>query len=1237
VKRTLLIIAAVLAIVTLALTVLLTSEAALHWVFARAGALVPGELRVQELRGDLLGPIRARGVVYRDAGTELHIGELALDWQPAALLRATWRITRLDLNDVRWRQRPTPATASPAPQLAPPIAVEVDAARLTHFTYSRGAGNPVAVGHVELAGRWRGTHVQLTKFILDAEQFSIATTGELDLTPPYQIDVELRWSARVPTLAPLAGHGRLRGAGGFATEQELAPPWGAHLTASATDLFGAMNWNATLATADLDPATWHQGWPEVRLRARIEAQGDYRQLTARGRVGFTHSGRTFDGDFRVSASDAGVTLEELALKERAGDATLTASGAWRPGTAAPFALRGNWRALRWPLDGVPQARSPQGIFELNGAIDHYRFELDGTLDLAHLGRLALRSHGDGNRDGMTIAAADAQWLDGQLTASGQVHWAPVLRWQLQLAGRDLNPGVLHPDWPGRLALRAESHGRYGERLNAALTIEQLTGTLRNKPWHLAGGITVEGDQYSLPALELRAGTSHLRAAGRLEKQWQCEWQLAAPDLAELIPQASGRLNASGSLTGARQRPHVNAQVSARSLAWRDDRAAALDAAVDLDLSDNADSRITLQADGLRARGQTVDHVELMAQGRLSEHRLRASVRLADAYARLEANGSLQGQGWRGTLLDSEVGNARIGTWQQREPTALAIGRDAFTLARLCLEQDTRQACADGAGRLAHGGHFSARLDGVPLAMVDPWLGGDARLEGRVTGETRLTVTADGNLDGDLTLDIGAGALRLGEAGAAAMAIGFDGMTLRAHAAADRLQASAALTLTGGGSANAELGIPFAPFKPKPAGERSLRGSLRAQLDQLGLFTALVPQLLQPRGRLQLQAELGGSLDAPEVRGEARLEQGRAGLASLGITLEDMRASARSVDGRRIAIQAEARSGPGTLNVDGHIDIGADIPWRAQLQLRGKDFEALHLPEYTLIGSPDLQLRAQPGALELDGTVQVPRASIAPRTLRAGARRSPDVVVLGAGPEPRAEHTAVTADVRVVLGNQVRVATYNVTGLVEGDVTVRDRPGRPTTASGELRVTRGTYRAYGKDLEIDRGRLMFTGGAVDDPEVDLRAVRHVENVTVGIQASGRLQNPEVTLISEPALDQTNILSYMVFGTPAQQSGGTENAWLGQAVSALTLAGGEQLARGIGGAVGIEDVRIASDATGGTSLMLGSYLSPRLYVSYGIGLFETGNSLRLRYDLTEHWQIQTDTGANTGADILYKIER
>jgi translocation and assembly module TamB len=1242
VKRRLLIIAAVVAVLVaaaFALTALLTSEAGLQWTFARVAALVPGELRVQALHGNLLGPIHARGLVYRDARTELHIGGLVLDWQPGALLRATWHITRLDLDDVQLHRRSPPASTAPTPRLSLPLAVELDAIRLTHAAFTLDGADTVTQVRAELSGSGHDTRVQLTQFTIETEHYSIAAAGQIDLAPPYPVDLDLRWSVRVSTLAPLAGHGWLRGdSRRLATEQQLASPWGGQLNASASDVLGATNWNATLATADLNPATWVNGWPAALLRAHIEAQGDRRQLTARGRVGISQAGRTLDGDVHVRAADTGVTLEALTLRERGGDATLSATGAWQPGDAtAPFVMRGTWQALRWPLAGEPRARSPQGSFAAQGTISRYRFELEGLLDLAHLGRLTLRSHGDGNRDGLTTTTAEAQWLDGQLSASGQVHWAPELSWQLQLAGRDLDPGLLHPDWPGRLALRAASHGSYGERLDAELTIEELAGTLRNKPWRLTGGVSAAGEHYKLEALELRAGGAQLQAAGRIDKQWELAWQLAAPDLADLLPNSSGSVNSSGRVSGARQQPYVSAQFSARSLVWRDDRAATLDATVELDLADHVDSRITLQAEGLRASGLDLDHAEFNAQGRLAGHRLRASARRGDLHARLEAAGGLQAQSWRGTLLNSDVGNARVGAWHQREPVALEIGRDAFALALLCLEQDAYHACVDGTGRTAHGGRASLQLAGVPLAVLEPWIGAGMRLDGRATGQTRLAVAADGGLEGELALDVGAGALRVDEAGETVTAIGIDGITLRARAAADRLQTTATLTLTGAGAAHAELDMPFAPFKAKPAGDRALRGTLRAQLDELGLLVLFAPGLLQPHGHLQLQAELGGSLESPEVRGEARLEQGRAGVAGLGITLEDVRASARSDNAQRIAVQAEARSGPGTLNADGHIDLGTDAPWRAQLQLRGNDFEAIHTPGYTLIVSPDLRLQAQPRALALDGEIRVARALIAPRTLRVGAQTSPDIVVRGADPESRAEQVALTANVHVLLGQQVRVSTSNLNALVEGDVTVHDAPGKPTTASGELRVTRGTYRAYGKDLDIDRGRLIFTGDTIDDPEVDLRAVRRVENVTAGIQARGRLQKPEVTLFSEPALDQTNILSYIVFGTSAQQSGGAEGAWLAQAVSALTLAGGEQMARGIGGAVGIEDVRIASGTGGSSSLMLGTYLSPRLYVSYGIGLFETGNTLRLRYDIDEHWQIQTDTGTYTGADILYKIER
>ncbi len=1144
-KRTLLFLAVLLAIFVLGVTVLLTSERVLQWVFTRVVALAPVEFRVESLRGNLLGPIHARNLVYRDAHTDLHIRELVFDWQPVALLRATCRITRLDVEDVQLHQRSTPASASPSPWLQLPIRVELEGARLTRATLTLDKGEPLSLARAELSGHGFGTKLRLKQLVLEAEPYSISTAGEIELKPPYRVDLDLRWSAHTPSLAPVNGHGWLRGdSRALVTEQQLAPPWRAQLKASASDVLGNAHWKAALTTTELDPAAWRHGWPTATLRAELEAEGDRQQLEAHGRIGATYAGRSLDGEVRIHVAESGVNLEALTLREQDGDATLSVAGGWQPGATVPLALKGTWQSLHWPLASETQARSPKGSFTVEGTFKRYRIGVDALLELA--------------------------------------------------------------------------------------------GSLHTQPLHLTGDMTAAGERYILHGFDLRAGKAHFTAAGSIDQQWELAWQLAAPDLAEVLPDAIGYVSANGRVSGALQQPNISAQVSARSFNLHADRIAALDSTVELDLADHVDSHLTLQAEGLRVRGYDLGHFEFEAQGRLRDHQLRVSMRRADAHARLEAAGGLQAQHWRGVLLDSELGNARVGIWRQRKAAAVETGKDTFTIAALCLDQDAYHACVDGTWRAVHGGKASAQLSGVPLAVFEPWID-DARLEGRVTGQTHLAITANGDLGGELAFAVGGGSLQYGNVGDATTAIGFENITLQGSSSADRVQAKAALSLTGSGSANAELNIPYAPFKAKPAGSRDVRGKLRVQLDELGLLTLFVPELLQPHGHLRLQAELGGNLDHPEVRGEATLEAGRAGIAGLGITFEDVRASVRSDDARHVLVQAEGRSGPGTLKVDGQVELGTNVPWRAQLQIHGQEVEVIHLPEYTLVGSPDLQLKVQPRALELEGTMNVTRALIAPQALRAGTKSSPDVVVLGGGPEVREERTAVTANVHVILGKQVHVTTFNINAFVEGDIRVHDKPGQPTTASGELRVERGTYRAYGTDLDIDRGRLIFTGGPVDDPDVDLRAVRRVENVTAGIQARGRLQKPEVTLFSEPALDQSNILSYIVFGTSSQQSGNAGNVWIAQAVSALALATGEGLVRDVGGALGIEDVRIASGADGGASVMLGTYLSPRLYVSYGIGLFETGNSFRLRYDLSEHWQIQTDTGVNTGADILYKIER
>ena len=89
--------------------------------------------------------------------------------------------------------------------------------------------------------------------------------------------------------------------------------------------------------------------------------------------------------------------------------------------------------------------------------------------------------------------------------------------------------------------------------------------------------------------------------------------------------------------------------------------------------------------------------------------------------------------------------------------------------------------------------------------------------------------------------------------------------------------------------------------------------------------------------------------------------------------------------------------------------------------------------------------------------------------------------------------------------------------------------------------------------------------------------------------------------------------------------------------LLAQGGAILAQQLGSRVGLEDVSLEQDLSNETSLVLGKYLSPRLYVSYGISLAESINTLKLRYSLNDHWTIRSEMGEARGADLVYTIEK
>jgi len=341
----------------------------------------------------------------------------------------------------------------------------------------------------------------------------------------------------------------------------------------------------------------------------------------------------------------------------------------------------------------------------------------------------------------------------------------------------------------------------------------------------------------------------------------------------------------------------------------------------------------------------------------------------------------------------------------------------------------------------------------------------------------------------------------------------------------------------------------------------------------------------------------------------------------------------------------ARAGAGSITAQGRFEWRELLPY-GKFHLEGANLRVADIPEAQIDASPDLDFSVAGRRIEVSGKVTVPFAKIQPRNLADAVRASPDEVIVGSEVEDPAKRFEAMSAITLVLGDKVNIDTSGLTGRLTGSLTIKSGYDAITRGTGELSVTEGKYTAYGRKLDIQRGRLIFTGGPIDDPGIDVRAVKQFPDVTAGVNVRGTLLQPHMTFFSDPPLPQSQVVSLILAGGSLEsaQTRTTGNSGAGGVGGPGSGAGGAALAQGaailgqqLGSHVGIEDVSLESDITNETSLVLGRYLSPRLYVSYGISLTQQLNTLKLRYTLGDHWTVKTEVGQARGADLVYSIDK
>jgi translocation and assembly module TamB len=1151
---------------------LFTTEAGLRWALARAVELAEGKLTIEDARGTLASQVSIARLRYGDDGIDIDAQDVRARGSALALLRGKLGIEPLHIARLRVGLADARTPSKPAPELALPLGIRL---------------GDVQVERLELrtaAARELLTSLRLAHLALDARALSVAGSVE---RPDERFPASVAFTAS-GSLAKLAATLDARVAGvPLRAKLELAPREALPLR------------SIEARVGPLDPARLDVRIPAAKLELELRAQaseGRYRGLATvlNASPGPLDAGTLPVSALRVrfsSADFAGALLEQLHV-ELAGGAVLEGRGELeRMRLRADLRVRDlDLRALRTNL-----RRTSLGG---NVKVDIGREAQSIRGELAQED-LRVEAHVERAGDSIEVRALRAATAGGEVRGDGRLRLGEPLRVQARLQLGRIDPSAFGDFPQGAISGEADAEGELGAapRLDARWRIRE--STLLGEPLESEGRGRFSRERAEGVQAQVRLGAVRATARGSLGRSSdQLAWTLRVDELQALESRVSGRLEASGTLTGTLLDPSIDALA---------------------------------RATALRLPGDTTGRaVTLRLAGSRGKHEARIAVEGGDAQAEALLAGALgEDHAWEGEIRSL----ANEGRYPLRllAPARLRVSRSGIALGRF------EAALDEGRIEMREFTWSDGRLatSGVARALPAHWLvlaagmGEAMRATMRVDAEWSLAAAPA--LEGRLQLRHASGDVVLVVEGEA-YPVGLSAAALDARIDAGRI----ALRLEADsryGKLAVEGGVGAALDARSPV-------DLRARFDAAALGAITQPYVTQGRleGRVWADLQVTGTLGEPRYAGKLRGEQLSAEVPPYGVFLKDGAFSA-ALEGDRLQLESfSIRGGEGEFTAKGSVPLRfAD--GEAKLEWSARALEVLARSNLRLTVSGSGQADFDGRRLSLTGALRADRGFL--RIARdALPQLGEDVVIVGRpAPEPAARAALpVSLDVELDLGRDLSIETRGLEGKLTGRLRLTGREGGELAASGRLQLVNATYYAYGQRLQIDPGVLIFEG-PIRNPGLQVTAWRRNQAVEVGVQVSGNVQAPRVVLVSVPAVPEAEALSWLVLG---RAPGDASRADLGL----LQVAAGELLSPGsalpldrrLARAVGLDELTLR----GGGELeqdvvAFGKRLSDRLYVTYEQGLGAVAaNLVKLDYSLGRRWSLRAETGTTTsGAGLFYRF--
>ncbi|MDZ4031767.1 autotransporter assembly complex protein TamB [Kluyvera ascorbata] len=908
----------------------------------------------------------------------------------------------------------------------------------------------------------------------------------------------------------------------------------------------------------------------------------------------------------------------------------------------PFNLEVNSKQLYWPFTGEKQFQADDLKMKLGGKMTDYTLSFRTAVKGQGVPPADITIDAKGNERQVSLDKLTVAALEGKTELTALLDWQQAISWRGELALRGINTAKVAPDWPSKLDGLIKTNGSlYGGTWQMNVPEVKITGNVKQNKVNVEG--SVRGNSYmqwTIPGLHVALGNNTADVKGELGvKDLNLDANIDAPKLDNMLPGLGGTAKGLVKIRGTVDAPQLLADITARGLRWQELSIAQVRVDGEVKSTDQIAGNLDVRVERIAQPGVNIGLVHLAAKGNEKQHALQLQIQGEPVSGQLALSGSFdrKEERWKGALSNTRF-QTPVGPWSVNRDIALDYRNleQKISIGPHCWVNPNAELCVPQTIDAGAAGHAIVNLNRFDLAMLKPFMPEETQASGVFSGNADVTwdTTKEGLPQGKVTLS-GRNVKVTQIVNNAPLPVAFDTLNLNADLHNNRAELGWLIRLTNNGQLDGQVQV------TDPQGRRNLGGNVNIRNFSLAMINPIFSRGEKAEGKLNANLRLGGNAMSPLLFGQMQLN---------GIDVDgnfmpfDMQPSqiTMNFNGASSTLQGDIRTQQGQISLNGDADWRQIDNWRARIAAKGSRVRITVPPMVRLDVSPDIVFNATPSLFTLDGNVDIPWARIVVKEVPESAVGvSSDEVMLNSDLKPEKTQSAsipINSNLNIHVGNNVRLDAFGLKARLTGDLKVaQDKQG--LGLNGQINIPEGRFHAYGQDLIVRKGELLFSGPP-DQPLLNIEAIRNPEStendVIAGVRVTGSADQPKAEVFSDPAMSQQEALSYLVRGQ-GLDSGQSDSAAMTSMLIGMGVAQSGQLVGKIGETFGVSNLALDTQGVGDSSqVVVSGYVLPGLQVKYGVGIFDSLATLTLRYRLMPKLYLEAVSGVDQALDLLYQFE-